>query len=131
MLNSIISALKIQSALAPVDAANTAASTSGWIDVRGYEGQIGVLLHAGVLDDGSLTYTFHTATDGSATGIAAVTPVSGTPVVVTTDNDNPNIQKVVFEATQLKGFLRITATKAESGGALVAFSIIGLQKYPS
>lgn len=130
MLNCIFEAATAVSLLAPVDAANTAAATSAYVDVSGFEGQLAVILDTGILDDGSVTYTFDTATDSGGTGTAAVVPITGAPTVVTTSND-PLVQTAVFDCTQLKGFLRVTGTKSSAGGVLVAYSAIGLKKYAS
>lgn len=123
-------ALTSVSLLAAVDAANTAAATSAYVDVRGFEGQLAVILDTGILDDGTVTYTFNTATDSGGTGTAAVTPVSGTPTVVSTSND-PLSQIAVFDCTQLKGFLQVVGTKASAGGVLVSYTAVGVKKYAS
>jgi hypothetical protein len=128
MLNCIGESLTAVTLLAAVDAANTAAATSAYVDVRGFEGQIAVILDTGILDDGTVTYTFDTATDSGATGTAAVVPITGAPTVVTTSND-PLVQIAVFEATQLKGFLRVVGTKASAGGVLVSYTAVGIKKY--
>lgn len=128
MLGSAMEQLTAITLLAAVDAANTAAATSAYVDVRGFEGQVAVILDTGILDDGTVTYTFDTATDASATATAAVVPITGAPTVVTTSND-PLVQIAVFEASQLKGFLRVVGTKASAGGVLVSYTVVGIKKY--
>jgi len=129
MLNCILDSLTAIYALA-TDPADTAAATSGYIDVRGFEGQIGVVITNGTIGaGGSVTWTFLTATDGSATGEVAITPVNGTPTVATPSND-PLTQIAVFDATQLKGFLKVVGTVATDAGPL-AYTIIGVKKYAS
>jgi len=130
MLNCIFEAATALTILAPVDAANTAAATSAYVDVTDFEGQLAVILHTGILDDGDITYTFLTASAGDGTGEAAVVPITGAPTVVTTSND-PLIQAAVFDCTQLKGFLKVVGTKTEAAGVLVGYSAIGLKKYAS
>lgn len=127
MLNCILEALTAVQILAPVDAANTAAATSAYVDVTDFEGQLAVVLETGIADAGSITYTFLTASDGSGTGEAAVVPVTGAPTVVTTSND-PLSQVAVFDCTQLKGFLKVVGT-VDTGGVLVSYVALGLKKY--
>lgn len=122
-----LSACTATNILAAIDAADTAAATSAYIDVRGYEGQVGVIVNAGIADAGSLTVTFLTATDGSATGEAAIVPVGGALTVMTTSND-PLTQLAVFDVTQLKGYLKVVGTVA-TGGVLVGYTLIGQKKY--
>lgn len=129
MLNAILDALTATYALA-TDPADTAAATSGYIDVSGYEGQLGVVLTNGTIGaGGSVTWTFLTATDSGGNGEASVSPISGTPTVATPSND-PLSQIAVFDCTQLKGFLKVVGTVATDAGPL-AYTIIGLKKYAS
>jgi hypothetical protein len=118
------------SLLAAVSAANTAAGTSAYVDVRGFEGQIAVVLDTGLLADGTVTYTFDTATDSGGTGTAAVVPITGAPTVVTTSND-PLLQIAVFDVSQLKGFLRVVGTKSAAGAFLASYTVVGIKKYAS
>lgn len=128
MLNCIFEGLSSVQLLASASAANTAAATSAYVDVRGFEGQIAVVVDTGILVDGTATYTFDTATDSGATGTAAVVPLGGALTVVTTSND-PLLQIAVFDCTQLKGFLRIVGTKSAAGAFQVGANVIGLKKY--
>jgi hypothetical protein len=127
MLNCIFEGATAVQLLAPIDAADTAAATSAYVDVTDFEGQLAVIVQAGIADAGSLTVTFLTATDGSATGEAAIVPISGALTVVTTSND-PLTQVAVFDCTQLKGFLKVVGTVA-TGGVLVSYVAFGLKKY--
>ena len=54
-----------------VSAANTAAATSGWVDVRKYEGDLVFLINPGAIT-GSCTPSIEDATDSGGTGAAAV-----------------------------------------------------------
>lgn len=127
MLNCFLEGCSVTSILAAVDAANTAAATSDYVDVSGHEGQIGVILDTGIVDGGSITYSFLTAEDDGGTGEASIVPVTGAPTVVTTSND-PLVQMAVFDATQLKGFIKVVGTVA-TGGVLVSYTVVGLKKY--
>jgi len=110
-----------------VDAADTAGATSAYVAVTGYEGQVAVVVSCGVIDDGSLTITFLTAEDGSATGEAAIVPVGGALTAITTSNDvAPYI--AVFNVSQLKGYLKVVGTKASAGGVLISYTLIGRKK---
>jgi hypothetical protein len=130
MLNCIFESITGVTLLASASAANTAAATSAYVDVRGFEGQIAVIVDTGILVDGTVTYTFDTATDASATGTAAVVPVNGALTVVTTSND-PLVQIATFDCTQLKGFLRIVGTKSAAGAFQLGVTVVGLKKYAS
>lgn len=125
-----IGSLTPTSILAPIDATNTAAATSGWVDCRNYEGEIGILCHAGILDGGSVTWTAEHATDGSGTGAASITFLEGAFTQVTTSNDDPNIQLRTVSARSIGGWIRVTGTVV-TGGALVGVSVIGQRKYAS
>ncbi len=129
-MHNIIGGLRAVNILAPLDAANTAAATSGWIDTRGYPGLIGVLLHVGVLDAGSITFSFEDATDGTGTGNAAIVPASGAPTVVTTANDNPFLEIAIFDPNAIRGWLRVIGTIV-TGGALVSYALLALPKNAS
>jgi hypothetical protein len=129
MLNTNISALKPTVALA-VDPADTTAATSAYIDVKGYEGQVGVVISNGVIGSGgSVTWTFKTATTSQGAGEADVTPISGTPTVASEANE-PLTQICVFNASQLKGYLKVIGTVATDAGPLT-YTIIGMKKYAS
>lgn len=62
--------------LDPVSAANTAAATSGWVDVRDAEGDVMVTAQVGALT-GSISWAIQTASDGSGTGSTPMTPNEG------------------------------------------------------
>jgi len=129
MLNSVIDSLT-PIYLLGVDPADTAAATSAYVDVRGYEGQIGVVITNGTIGaGGSVTWTFLTASDSGGTGEASVTPISGTPTVASTSND-PLTQIAVFDCTQLAGFLKVVGTVATDAGPLT-YTVIGVKKYAS
>jgi hypothetical protein len=116
------------SIIAPIDATNTAAATSAWVDCRNFEGDIALICHAGVLDGGSVTWTAEHATDGSGTGAAAITFTEGAFTQVTTSNDDPNIQIRTFPARSIGGYVKVTGTIV-TGGALVSVSAVGMKKY--
>lgn len=127
MLNTNISVLSPKLALA-VDPADTNGATSAYIDVKGYEGQVGVVISNGVIGSGgSVTWTFLTATTSQGSGEAPVTPISGTPTVASEANE-PLTQIVVFNASQLKGYLKVVGTVETDAGPLT-YTIIGMKKY--
>jgi hypothetical protein len=103
--------------LNPVSAANTAAATSSWIDVRSYEGDIMFVNQVGALT-GSIVWTIEDATDGSGTGGAAMTPNEGAYAAVTANS----IQKRTVNANTTRGWVRCVGTIV-TGPALVAVSI--------
>lgn len=104
--------------LAPIDCANTAAATSGWIDVRTYEGDIAIIQSTGVVTAGTIAGKIQEATDGSGTGAADITGATFTSVGTSTDND---VQKLVIRNTA--GYIRYMGTIG-TGPALVGVSML-------
>jgi hypothetical protein len=127
MLGNQGQACEVVGVLAPVDAANTAAATSGWVDCRKYEGDLVFTVMTGVVDAGSVTWTFEHATDGSGTGAEAIVPTEGALTAVTTSND-PLTQKRTIPASAVHGWVRAIGTIV-TGGALVAVSMLAHPKY--
>jgi hypothetical protein len=125
-LASPVGALTRTKILACVSAANTAAATSGWIDARGYEGAVAVEISVGIIT-GTLDLTFNTNTASSDTGATAVVPVGGALAQVTTSNDDA-IYTAVFEATQLRGYIKVIGTVG-TGPSLISYTLIGRKKY--
>lgn len=126
MLNSIVYNLTRTKVFAPVSAANTAAATSGWIDVRGYEGDIAVEIAMGIIT-GTVDWTFEDSPNSGGTSNAAIVPLGGALAQITTSNDDA-IYTAVFPATQPRGWIKIIGTVG-TGPALIAITIIGLKKY--
>lgn len=125
-LASQITALSAVKVLNSVSAANTAAATSGWIQVSNYEGLIGLLLSTGIIT-GTITYTFETATDGSGTGAAAITPLGGALTQLTTSNDDGTPYLALFDTRKLTGYIRVIGTIV-TGPALISYTILGRLK---
>lgn len=117
MLNNEAQAATSTKLLDPVSAANTAAATSGWVDVRGFEGDIMFVNQVGALT-GSITWTIEDATDGSGTGAAGVTPNEGAYAAGAANQ----IQKRTVGAGAVRGWVRCVGTIV-TGPALVAASI--------
>ncbi len=103
--------------LDPVSAANTAAATSAWVDVRAAEGDIVFTNQVGALT-GSITWTIEHASDGSGTGAAAITPNEGAYAAGAANQ----IQKRTVNASAVAGFVRCVGTIV-TGPALVAANI--------
>lgn len=107
--------------LDPVSAAATVNATSGWVDVRGSEGDLVFTVQVGALT-GSITWTIEDATDGSGTGNAGVTPIEGAFAAGAANQ----IQKRTVKANATRGFVRVVGTIV-TGPALVAAN---LKKHP-
>ena len=122
MLNNEGSASTTVIVLNPVSAAATANATSGWIDIRPYEGEIIVIQQVGAVT-GSITTTVEDATDGSGTGSAVLTGYAFTAV-----SSANNVQKLVIPAGAARSHLRIVGTIV-TGPAIVAASLTGRSKY--
>lgn len=129
MLNSQASAATSTALLHAVDAANTAAATSGagmWLDVRPYDGEIEVIQNVGVVTAGSITGKLQSATDANGTGAADISGYTFT--AVTTSND-PLTQKIVVDPKAVPGgFLGYVGTIA-TGPAAVCVVASGKKKY--
>lgn len=104
--------------LAPIDCADTAAATSGWIDVRTYEGDIAIIQSTGVVTAGTIVGKIQEATDGSGTGAADISGATFTSVGTSTDND---VQKLVIRNTA--GYIRYVGT-ITTGPALVGVAML-------
>lgn len=115
-------AAKAVKLLDPVSAANTAAATSGWVDVREAEGDIVFTNQVGALT-GSITWTIEDATDGSGTGAAGVTPNEGAYAAGAANQ----IQKRTVNASAVRGWVRCVGTIV-TGPALVSIVASGKKK---
>lgn len=117
MLNNEAQAATSSLLLSPVSAANTAAATSAWIDVRDSVGDIMIVNQVGALT-GSITWTVEHATDNSGTGAVAITPNEGAYAAGAANQ----IQKRTISANACLGFVRCVGTIV-TGPALVAASV--------
>ena len=103
--------------LDPVSAANTAAATSAWVDVRAAEGDLVFTTQLGAVT-GSITWTIEDATDGSGTGSAGVTPNEGAFAAGAANQ----IQKRTINAGAVRGWVRVVGTIV-TGPSLVAANV--------
>lgn len=122
MLGNEAQAATQQIALNPASAANTAAATSSWLDVRRYEGDVEVLVQTGAIT-GTFTPSLEDATDGSGTGAAAFTPNEGAATALTANS----IRKYTFKSSATRGFVRVVGTIV-TGPALCSASMQGRPK---
>lgn len=109
--------------LDPVSAANTAAATSAWTDVRAAEGDIVFTVQTGAVT-GSITWTLEDATDGSGTGGAGITPNEGAFSAGAANQ----IQKRTLNGSAVRGWVRCVGTIV-TGPSLVAANIKYHPKY--
>jgi hypothetical protein len=116
-------ALKPVKLLDPVSAANTAAATSGWVDVREAEGDIVFTNQTGAVT-GSITWTIEDATDGSGTGAAGITPNEGAYSAGAANQ----IQQRSVNGSAVRGWVRCVGTIG-TGPSLVAVNIKYHPKY--
>jgi hypothetical protein len=123
MLNNQGQAAAAVLLLSPVSAANTAAATSGWVDVRAAEGDVVFTNQVGALT-GSITWTIEHASDGTGTGAAAITPNEGAYAAGAANQ----IQKRTVNAGAVAGYVRCVGTIV-TGPALVAANIKYHPKY--
>jgi hypothetical protein len=102
--------------LSPVSCANTAAATSGWIDVRAAKGSIVFIAEVGALT-GSVTGKIRGATDGAGTGAADIAGATFTAVSV-----GGKVEKVHVSATA-SPFMQYVGTIV-TGPAIVGVSVM-------
>jgi len=122
MLGNEAQAAETVALVHPQNAANTAAATSAWIDVRKYEGDLMFIQHVGART-GSIAGKIQDATDGSGTGVGDVTGATFTSV--SADND---IQKIAVPAGAVRGWIRYVGT-ITTGPAQVGVSMSARPKY--
>jgi len=113
--------------LAPVDAANTAAATGSWTDVRFKEGDLDIIVLVGVVTAGSVAIVIQDATDDQGAGAATKTPNEGAWTTVTTAND-PMIQKRTINAKSTRGYIRVLGT-VTTGPVAISASLQAHPKY--
>ena len=109
--------------LSPVSAANTAAATSSWTDVRAAEGDIVFICEVGAIT-GTLAWSVEHASDSGGTGAAAITPNDGAFGAVTANT----VQKRCVAADAVAGWVRVIGTIG-TGPSIVASSIMYHPKY--
>lgn len=127
MLGNEGQAASVVQMLTPGAKANTAAATSSWIDVRGYEGDLVIVSQVGTVSAGSITPTIEHASDGSGTGAAAITPNEGAFTAVTTAND-PLTEKRTINAGAVNGWIRFVGTIV-TGGVDLSVALLARPKY--
>lgn len=118
MLNHEGQAATIKKLLDPVSAANTAAATSGWTDVRDAEGDVVFTNQVGALT-GSITWTIEHASDVGGTGATAITPNEGAYAAGAANQ----VQKRTVPASAVQGYVRCVGTIV-TGPALVGASLM-------
>lgn len=123
MLGNQAQAASVAILLNPVSAANTAAATSGWTDVRAAEGDILITVQTGAVT-GSITWTVEDATDGSGTGAATITPNEGAFAAGAANQ----VQKRTVNGSAVRGWVRVVGTIV-TGPSLVAANVKFHPKY--
>jgi hypothetical protein len=122
MLGNEADAALVVKLLDPVSAANTAAATSGWVDVRDREGDLMFIVQVGAMT-GSITWTIEDATDGSGTGAAGIVSDDGAFAAGAANQ----IQKRTLRADSVRGWVRVVGTIV-TGPSLVAASVAARPK---
>lgn len=121
MLNNEGQASAIVPMINAVSAANTAAATSAWIDVRQYEGDLVFTQNIGAVT-GSIAGKIQDATDGSGTGVADVDGAAFTTV-----SSANNTQKITVPAGAVRGWVRYLGT-VTTGPALTSVLLLSRPK---
>ena len=118
-------AAEVVELISPAAAADTAAATSSWIDVRKHEGDLVFIVQIGTITAGGIVPTIEDATDGSGTGAATITPNEGALA-----GDADTIQKVTINAKAVRGWIRFLGT-ITTGPVEVSAALLSHPKYTS
>jgi hypothetical protein len=123
MLNNEAGAATVVQLLNPISAANTAAATSAWVDVRQAQGDLMFTVQTGAVT-GSITWTLETASDGSGTGATGMTPNEGAFAAGAANQ----VQKRTVAARSTLGWARCVGTIV-TGPSLVAATVTRRQPH--
>ncbi len=107
--------------LPSVSAANTAAATSGAIDLLGYEGTVAV-----VITTGAITGTLDPKLQDCATSGGSYADVSGATATQVSTADQVRVIRV--DTRSVKRFIKLVGTVV-TGPVLIGASLIGCKKY--
>lgn len=121
MLNNEAQAASACFLIGPISAANTAAASSNWIDVRGFAGDILCIQQLGGVGAGTVTGSFDEASDATGASAASVNFNEGAFVAGTSNN----VQIRTIGGT--KGFLRYRPTLS-IGPALISVTIVARKR---
>lgn len=126
LANSMAS-LSVVHVLDAIDAAATVNATSGWVAMDDFEGEVAAICNMGVMDGGSVTWTFKTAPENDGSGAVDLVPLGGNLATVAAADDSSS-QIAVFPASSILGYVQAIGTIV-TGGALVSVDFIGRKKY--
>jgi hypothetical protein len=124
--NHLFQAAESLNLINAASAANTAAATSAWVDVRKYEGDLLFEVITGAIT-GTCTLSVEDATDGSGTGGAAIATNEAAPAAISTANQN---RKFTVNAGATRGFVRLVGTVV-TGPVVIAAALLAHPKYSS
>ena len=123
MIGNAAHAFDAVALLPPASCANTAAATSSsWIAVAKYIGNLAFVQNVGVVTGGSITGKIQHADDNSGTNAA---DVAGAAFTAATD---VGIQKIVVEANKLKPYVKYVGTIV-TGPVVVGAVMFGHPQY--
>jgi hypothetical protein len=108
--------------LAPASLANTAAATSGWVDVSNYEGTILFVSNIGAVTAGNIVGKIQHASDGAGTGSADV--VGATFATASA----PGTEVIRVNSNALGPFVRYVGT-ITTGPVIGGVVLLGSPKY--
>jgi hypothetical protein len=111
--------------LDPQSAANTAAATSGWIDVRQYIGDVEFEIATGAISAGSISWDIQDATDNAGSGSASI--AASLAEGATFVNTANQVQKKSIKAHSTRGFVRVIGTIV-TGPVLVQAALQSMPK---
>lgn len=124
MLGTKSQADTITKLLDPVSAAATVNATSGWVDVRQFEGDVEFEIATGAIT-GSISWDVQDATDSGGTGVASIAAsLNEGATFVNTANQ---VQKKTIKKHSTRGFVRVIGTIV-TGPVLVQAALQALPK---
>jgi len=118
-IHSALQALTTVQLVASQSAANTAAASSSttYVDVRDYEGDILIVINPGAIT-GSVTPDIQDATDTSGTGTASIAANEGAYTALAANT----VRKYTINSSATRGFIRVINTVV-TGPALISVTM--------
>jgi hypothetical protein len=108
--------------LASASLANTAAATSGWVDITNFEGTILVVANIGAVTAGNIVGKIQHATDSGGTGSADVTGATFATASA------PGTEVIRVNANALGSYIRYVGT-ITTGPVVGGVVVLGSPKY--
>jgi len=124
-LHSVLQSLTVTSLLNSASAANTAAASSSttYVDVRDYEGDIMIVISPGAIT-GTATPDIQDATDAAGTGTASIAATEGAYTALAANT----LRKYTINSNACRGFIRVINTVVTGPVAPITITMLGRPK---